>query len=167
MNTSSAHRRNRRESNVATKCDKMNAIYLLFWCVCVLSLFFADHIALLWDSACCPKSQRYSVRHRLNRIINSAVPIESMTMVATTKNRREKKRSLIRRHFYRNRGRLDCAELIRAIRYMRLRNEEIAMLNFLSRLNMCISHVPLNNAHPRRSTPQCLQFFWIQDNPQR
>ena len=58
--------------------------------------------------------------------------------------RREKKRNLIRRQLYQNRR--ECAELIRAIRYMRIRNEEVAMLNFLSRVQFCIRRVSLSTS---------------------
>eukprot|EP00339_Tiarina_fusa_P007131 CAMPEP_0117042032 /NCGR_PEP_ID=MMETSP0472-20121206/29301_1 /TAXON_ID=693140 ORGANISM="Tiarina fusus, Strain LIS" /NCGR_SAMPLE_ID=MMETSP0472 /ASSEMBLY_ACC=CAM_ASM_000603 /LENGTH=83 /DNA_ID=CAMNT_0004753173 /DNA_START=221 /DNA_END=472 /DNA_ORIENTATION=+ len=58
-----------------------------------------------------------------------------------TRRQREKKRSLIRQQLHQlNNGdfRRSCADLIRAIRYMRLRNQELGMLNLLVRLQRCI-----------------------------
>jgi hypothetical protein len=62
-------------------------------------------------------------------------------MITKADKRREQKRTMIRRHLYRNRSRRECADLIRAIRYMRLRNNEVAMLNILSRLQMSIRQI--------------------------
>ena len=76
-------------------------------------------------------------------------------MSLKSNRRREKKRSLIRRQLYQHRR--ECAELIRAIRYMRLRNEEVAMLQFLRRLQSCIHLASLNQVSlPPRQTFQVL-----------
>mmetsp|Transcript_38280 Transcript_38280/g.92611 ORF Transcript_38280/g.92611 Transcript_38280/m.92611 type:complete len:107 (-) Transcript_38280:169-489(-) len=56
----------------------------------------------------------------------------------------EKKRSAIRTQLHRMRGRrfnLECREFIRAIRYMRLRNDELRSLHFLSRLQRALQRV--------------------------
>jgi hypothetical protein len=56
--------------------------------------------------------------------------------------RREEKRRLVRRTLYHIRDRdrnfqNAAAELIRAIRYLRLRNQEVALMNTLVRLQIC------------------------------
>jgi hypothetical protein len=62
---------------------------------------------------------------------------------------REQKLSLIRSHLHRIRDRRfqrECADLIRAIRYLRLRNQELATLDFLVRLQDSIRQISINSS---------------------
>jgi transcription initiation factor TFIID subunit TAF12 len=69
--------------------------------------------------------------------------IETMTKAAAKRLSRDKKRILVRQQLqqlnidHRNFRRL-CAGHIRAIRYLRLRNQELAMLDVLLRLQSCM-----------------------------
>ena len=62
----------------------------------------------------------------------------------TRRQAREKKRERIRRHLLQMGAngafRQEVSDLIRAIRYVRLRNDEIAMLELLVRLRRCIMY---------------------------
>ena len=54
---------------------------------------------------------------------------------------REKKRNLLRRQLHQLNNetfRRECADLILALRYMRLRNQEVGMLRMLVRLQRCV-----------------------------
>jgi hypothetical protein len=62
-------------------------------------------------------------------------------MTIKNQSNREKKRSLLRQQLHRmtdRNFRRQSADLIRAIRYLRLRNQEIAMVNLLLRLQICL-----------------------------